>query len=140
MRSALLVAALGLLLAQEQAPVYADKQNLLTYLDRRLVSHPVRSAADWNIRRSHILQNMEKVMGPLPAPASHGLDVELGRAEDFPGFRRQLITFVSEVSASGKPDRVPAFLLLPKGIRAGSRAPAVLCLHQTTRIGKGEPA
>jgi dienelactone hydrolase len=51
-----------------------------------------------------------------------------------------LITFVSEVPASGKPDRVPAFLLVPKGIKAGSRVPAVLCLHQTTRIGKGEPA
>jgi dienelactone hydrolase len=140
MRNALVVAALGFLLAQEQAPFYTNKQNLLTYLDSRMVSHPVRSTADWNIRRSHILQNMEKVMGPLPAAASSGLDVVLGRAEDFPGFRRQLITFVSEVPASGKPDRVPAFLLLPKGIRAGSRAPAVLCLHQTTRIGKGEPA
>ena len=79
-------------------------------------------------------------MGPLPVPASLGLDVEYGPAEDFPEFRRQLITFVSEVPASGKPDRVPAFLLLPKGIKAGSRVPAVLCLHQTTSIGKGEPA
>ena len=140
MRSALVAAALSLLLTQEQAPFYTDKQNLLTYLDSRLVSHPVRSTADWNIRRSHILKNMEKVMGPLPASASLGLDVQLGPAEDFPEFRRQLITFVSEVPASGKPDRVPAFLLLPKGIKAGSRVPAVLCLHQTTRIGKGEPA
>jgi dienelactone hydrolase len=84
---------------------------------------------------------MEKVMGPLPDIGTPALDVESGPAEDFPEFRRQLITFVSEVPASGgKPDRVPAFLLVPKEIKRGSRAPAVLCLHQTTRIGKGEPA
>ena len=140
MRVTLLVAALSLVLIQEQAPFYTDKQHLLTYFDSGLVSQPVRSIADWNIRRSHILQNMEKVMGPLPDVVTTGLDVELGPAEDFPEFRRRLITFVSEVPSGGKPDRVPAFLLLPKEIKDGSRSPAVLCLHQTTRIGKGEPA
>jgi dienelactone hydrolase len=140
MRGALVVAALSLLLAQGEAPFYADKQDLLTYLDPGLVSHPVRSLSDWNVRRSHILQNMEKVMGPLPDVTPPGLDVEFGPVEDLPGFRRRLITFVSEVPSAGKPDRVPAFLLLPKEIKDGSRSPAVLCLHQTTRIGKGEPA
>jgi dienelactone hydrolase len=140
-RGTLVVAAFGLLLAQEQAPFYTDKKDLLTYLDSRLVPQPVRSISDWNIRRSHILQNMEKVMGSLPDPSSLGLDVESGPTEDLPDFRRRPITFVSEAPApGGKPDRVPAFLLLPKEIKAGARAPAVLCLHQTTRIGKGEPA
>jgi dienelactone hydrolase len=140
-RGALLVAALGFVLVQEQAPFYTDKQQLLTYIDGGLVSQPVRSSADWNIRRSHILQNMEKVMGPLPDIGAPALEVEFGPVEDLPEFRRRLITFVSEVPASGgKPDRVPAFLLLPKEIKGGSRVPAVLCLHQTTRIGKGEPA
>jgi len=46
--------------------------------------------------------------------------------------RRLKITFVSEPG-----DRVPAYLFLPQ--RAG-KLPAVLCLHQTTSIGKGEPA
>jgi dienelactone hydrolase len=135
------VAALSLLLAQEEAPFYNDKQNLLTYLDSRLVAQPVTSTADWNVRRSHILQNMQRVMGPLPETATTGLDLEFGPSEGLPGFRRRLITFASEVpSSGGKPDRVPALLLLPKEIKDGSRAPAVLCLHQTTRIGKGEPA
>ena len=35
-------------------------------------------------------------------------------------------------------DRVPAFLLVPHGLKG--RAPAMLCLHQTTKIGKMEPA
>jgi hypothetical protein len=35
-------------------------------------------------------------------------------------------------------DRVPAFLFLPRGVQG--KVPAILCLHQTTGIGKGEPA
>jgi predicted dienelactone hydrolase len=35
-------------------------------------------------------------------------------------------------------DRVPAYLLTPPG--KTSRLPAVVCLHQTTAIGKAEPA
>ncbi len=40
---------------------------------------------------------------------------------------------------AGEPgDRVPAYLLIPKDLRG--QAPAMLCLHQTVRIGKDEPA
>src|SRR5205085_7435538 len=48
-------------------------------------------------------------------------------------FRRQKLTFAVE-----KGDRVPAYLFLPSDGK--EKKPAVLCLHQTTRIGKGEPA
>jgi len=42
---------------------------------------------------------------------------------------------------AGEPDRVSAYLLLPNGSRlTRKKTAAVLCLHQTTRIGKGEPA
>jgi hypothetical protein len=37
-----------------------------------------------------------------------------------------------------KGDRVPAYLFVPLGIQG--RRPAVLCLHQTISMGKGEPA
>jgi len=50
-----------------------------------------------------------------------------------PKYVRRKITYVPE---SG--DRVPAYLLLPRG--EPRRRPAMLCLHQTTDIGKGEPA
>ncbi len=46
---------------------------------------------------------------------------------------RKKITFAVE-----KDDRVSAYLLIPRE-RKG-KVPAMLCLHQTTRIGKGEPA
>jgi hypothetical protein len=37
-------------------------------------------------------------------------------------------------------DRVPAYLFLPAAPTPGRRGPAMLALHQTTGIGKGEPA
>src|SRR5262249_34342080 len=42
-----------------------------------------------------------------------------------------------------KDDRVTAYLLIPKASPdrlRGEKYPAMLCLHQTTAIGKGEPA
>lgn len=49
------------------------------------------------------------------------------------GYTRRRILFEAEPG-----DFVPAWLLLPERPRAGG--PAALCLHQTTRIGKDEPA
>jgi dienelactone hydrolase len=46
---------------------------------------------------------------------------------------RKTISFASEAG-----DRVPAFLLIPHELKG--RVPAVLCLHQTTALGKQEPA
>src|SRR4029079_1415783 len=45
---------------------------------------------------------------------------------------RKKLTF-----AVGEDERVPAWLLVPVGLEG--KAPAVLCLHQTTAIGKDEP-
>src|SRR5262249_44002003 len=60
-------------------------------------------------------------------------DVRVTEEVKLPGYVRKKPTF-----AAGKDDRVPAYLLIPTE-RQG-KLPAVLCLHQTVRIGKGEPA
>src|SRR5260370_31878866 len=57
-------------------PFYADKSNLLVYLDADGKSHPVQSPADWQKRRDHILANMQLVMGPL-SPDSAKLPLDL---------------------------------------------------------------
>ncbi|MGH9663402.1 MAG: alpha/beta hydrolase family protein, partial [Bryobacteraceae bacterium] len=49
-------------------------------------------------------------------------------------WKRTKITFAVE-----KRDRVPAYLFIPAGLK-GKKVPGILCLHQTTAIGKGEPA
>ena len=84
--------------------------------------------------RPTILKKMELVMGPLPTDISKKpLDMQVIRNEIIDGYVRKKITY-----ASSEEDRVPAYLLLPTGF-TGKR-PAALCLHQTTSIGKGEPA
>jgi len=129
---ALFAAALSALAAAP--PPYADKSNLLTYADAGGTLHPVATPADWQKRREHILAAMQAVMGPLPDDSGKvPLDVKVHEEGRLPGIVRKKITFAAE-----KDDRVPAWLLVPEGLKA--KAPAMLCLHQTTPIGKGEPA
>ena len=117
-----------------KTPVYRDKSNLLVYqiADGRLT--PVRSAAEWATRRDHILAGMRAVMGPLPPEAdkvSHDLKVEVEEA--LPKVIRKTVSFAVETG-----DRVTGYLLVPRDLKG--KAPGVLCLHQTTAIGSGEPA
>ncbi len=122
-----------------ETPVYQDKQDLLHYLDPQGNPHPVENKSDWSIRRAHTLQNMQRVMGPLPELPTNPLAVQVLETETLPQVLRKKITFVSEV-VEGEPDRVPAYLLIPNSLQGGTSAPAVLCLHQTIPIGKAEPA
>jgi pimeloyl-ACP methyl ester carboxylesterase len=116
------------------APVYRDKLNLMVHRDTEGRDHPVQSLADWALRRAHILGEMQMAMGPMPDD-SRGVDLDLRVTEEVEGDKwvRRTLTFAPEAG-----DRVPAHLFIPKGLTG--RAPAVLCLHQTTSIGKGEPA
>lgn len=113
-------------------PFYADKTDLLYYLeDSRRV--PITSQATWHRRRNDVLANMQKVMGDLPPKSTAPLDIRVLEEERAAHYIRRRITYVPEVG-----DRVPAYLFLP--LNAKGRRPAMLCLHQTTKIGKAEPA
>jgi dienelactone hydrolase len=83
--------------------------------------------------RSALTSRMEEVMGEFPRRARGPLAVEQSAPEDAGTHRRIKLTYLSEAA-----DRVPAYLLVPLGLRGN--AAGVLCLHQTTRIGKDEPA
>jgi dienelactone hydrolase len=133
--------AVASLLAAADPPFYADKSNLLVYLDASGRQRPVKRSADWNVRRDHIVRNMVRVMGALPRDEREPLAVHVFESQDLPRFRRERISFTSERRVSdGQPDRVHAYLLIPRGAEFRRPAPALLCLHQTTRIGKAEPA
>lgn len=83
-------------------------------------------------RREDILERMSRVMGKLPSRDEIvPLDVRIESETRQVHYTRIKLSFAVE-----KDDRVPAWLLLPHG--TGKR-PAVLCLHQTTSIGKDEP-
>ena len=87
--------------------------------------------------RERILADMQQVMGPLPPSPVNPPEVTIIEETKFPKFVRRKITF-----ASGDGDSIPAYLFLPVVHPVGGRrrSPAVLCLHQTVKIGKGEPA
>jgi dienelactone hydrolase len=94
--------------------------------------HPVRSAADWERRRRHILENFRGVAGSPPESARRvPLDLRILESRRVDGVKQETITFGAEAG-----DRVPALLLLPDP--PGGRAPAMLCLHPTSALGKKE--
>jgi dienelactone hydrolase len=114
-------------------PFYRDKMNLLVWLDAQGQTHPVRDAQAWHQRRQHILANMQLVMGPLPARGHEvPLDIRVVKTEKLPKLTRQKITY-----AADQGDRVPAYLLIPRGLQG--RVPAMLCLHGSSG-GRGRTA
>ena len=85
-------------------------------------------------RRQEFLAKLELVMGPFPKQKRKPpLDIKTLGSLDLPTHSRLSISYVSEEG-----DRVPAYILKPKKLEG--RAPAMLCLHQTTELGAGEPA
>jgi dienelactone hydrolase len=115
-------------------PVYSDHSNLLVYRDANGAEHPITTPAGWEKRRNHILESMQLVMGPLPEATNRvALQMEVMSEEQTPLFTRRKITFAAE-----KNDCLPAYLLIPHHIK--DKAPAMLCLHQTTRLGMKQPA
>lgn len=122
-------------LVPNEAPwLNEDHRNLLMYVDEQGQPKQVASLKDWGIRRAHILKGMMAVMGPLPGPECRvPLNVTILSEEVTEAYRRIKLTYASDES-----DRVPAYLLVPRG--ASQRTPAVLCLHQTTPLAKDAPA
>lgn len=82
--------------------------------------------------RDETLRAMEEVMGPRGRVVMKPPEMEVLEEVAEASYTRRRIRYQAE-----RGDWVPAYLFVPK--REG-RQPAVLCLHQTTRIGKGEPA
>lgn len=124
-------------MAKAPKPVpYPDHSNLGVVREPDGTERSVASDADWAKRVAHIRANMQQVMGPLPGPERWApLDPSTVSEERTEHYIRRKIRFTPEPG-----DRVPAWVLIPHSIPKGGKAPAMLCLHQTTGIGKDEPA
>jgi dienelactone hydrolase len=122
--------------AAPPAPVYADHFDLLRVIASDGTSSNTRTAAEWEPRRRHIAAALERVMGPFPNPAKRvQLDVKvLEETKLEGGLLRRKLSYQSDAT-----DRVSAYLFIPEAA-AQAKAPAVLCLHQTSRAGKAESA
>lgn len=117
------------------APVYAEHQDLTYYLDSQGGRHAIRTVAEWQIRRSHILDHLQTVMGPLPRPAVPvPLDVTTLNEVHLGLTIRRKIAYHTDSPKR----RVLAYLFVPA--TPSNKVPAILCLHQTIAIGKEEPA
>ncbi|MBM4075113.1 MAG: alpha/beta fold hydrolase [Planctomycetes bacterium] len=124
------------LAAEPSVVSYPDHSNLLVIRGTNGQERPVKTRDDWAERVVHIRANMQLVMGPLPDESRRSaLDVEILAEEQLPKYVRKKIKYTPEPD-----DRVPAWLLIPKAIVPGTKTSAMLCLHQTTTIGKDEPA
>ena len=113
---------------------HPDKAKLLVCLTASGRERAIASTRTWRRRRERILADMQLVMGPLPDASKRvPLDVLVLEEAELAKVTRKKVTYAAE-----KDDRVPAYLFVPKDLKG--KAPAMLCLHQTTGIGKGEPA
>ena len=129
-----LVAGIGAGFAAAEERPALDHANPMLYLDEKGIVQPIKTSRDWEQRRGQILEGMQQVMGPLPdEKRKTPLDLQISQTAELDGYTRKTITFAAE-----KDDRVPAYLLIPRNLRG--KAPAVLCLHQTVKVGKGSPA
>ncbi|MBW3541125.1 MAG: alpha/beta fold hydrolase [Planctomycetes bacterium] len=123
-------------------PSYGDHVDLSYYIDAKGAKRAIESRADWEIRRRHVLAHMQTVMGKLPVPEEpvpldevNILETVTVEADDTGGgFVRRKIRYHTDSPEA----TVSAYLFFPTGERL--KRPAVLCLHQTTAIGKAEPA
>ena len=114
---------------------YPDPADLLHHRDPQGRRHPVRNPEDWQVRRRHVVANLQRVMGPFPGPLRRvPLDVKTVEETRVGNLVRRKITYRSDPD-----DRVPAYVFVPAE-KPTKRLPAVLCLHQTTAVGKDEVA
>ena len=126
--------------AEPELPPHAD---VSWFPDQKGDRQPIRTLADWQRRRESIFVGVHRVMGPLPRPASPvPLDVRTVEETVLEG--DGLIRRKVEYQTDSTERRVRAWLFLRKEFASDSsalkkRLPTILCLHQTTRIGKDEP-
>ncbi|MCA9041656.1 MAG: alpha/beta fold hydrolase [Planctomycetaceae bacterium] len=109
--------------------------NLLYFNNKKGETTPVTSLDDWKRRKTQILQNMQDAMGPLPQPENPvPLEMKVLEEETIAGILRQKVSY-----HTSSPERtINAYLF--RQAKVPGLTPALLCLHQTTSIGKEEPA
>lgn len=115
---------------------YPDHSDLSVYRDADGKLQAIKTAADWAVRRGHILAGMQEVMGLLPDRSDlPPMDIQVKSVLSGEGFTRLTISFVPEPG-----DRLTAHLYLPDGAGPDDRRPAILALHPTSPLGKDRVA
>ena len=113
-----------------------DRENLLQYRAADGSVAQVETPAQWQQRRAEIVAGMQAVMGTLPGAEKRvPLEVAIEAETDCGSYVRREITYTAEPGA-----RVPAFLLVPKAVLAGTqRTPGILALMPTNNVDGNRP-
>ena len=115
-------------------PGYPDHAKLLVVRDSAGNESPVKSPSDWAVRRAHIVSNFERVAGKMPGGERRvPLDMKIDATTEEESYLRHHISYAVEPG-----DRATA--LVPKDIKPGEKRSGIVAIHQTTKIGKDEPA
>ncbi|HOW39041.1 MAG TPA: alpha/beta fold hydrolase [Bacteroidales bacterium] len=110
----------------------SPESSLLIYEKENNEKARVKNENDLEIKRNQILDSMQAVMGAIPARIKKCSYLALDDTI-YTGVKRIRITYSTRDS-----DTVPAYLFIPEYLE--KKVPGILCLHQTTPIGKDEPA
>lgn len=110
-----------------------NTHSLLYFEDSTHKEVPVTTIADWEKKRSQILDDMQKVMGVLPD--RKGLpDFDLNFTDSLREEKYTRFTINFLVAAN---ERLTAYLYLPHSNGTQQTYPAILALHETDSLGKG---
>jgi len=112
-----------------------DHANLLVYYTPDGKTRPVKTVKDWEIRRRQILAGMQEAMGPLPKTDFPLQDERIEETVQMDGFKRIKLSFLVEPG-----HRLHSYLFVPTDLKAGEKRAAVLALHPTWPLGKGDTA
>jgi dienelactone hydrolase len=93
----------------------------------------ITTRSDWNKARRKLRDAWLARLGKPPDKPDR-LDVRIETTEKLDGYTRQLLSFHSEGG-----DRIRAYLLVPQGLKAKEKRPAVVVFHPTTPDTLREP-
>lgn len=105
---------------------------LLSYINQSGQLKPVKTKAEWQIKRQQILDSMESVMGPLPSMAGlPPMNIKMkGSVKGIDYTRYSIIFTVAET------EQLPAYLYIPNSASKFHKCPAIVALHPTGIKGK----
>ena len=113
-----------------------NHQRVLFYYNMDGSARPVKTISDWQIRRHQILQGMQLAMGSLPSRENLlPFDVMVHESIKTARYERRHISMIIE-----KNYRLHAYLFIPNGLKRDQKVPAMLALHPTHYMGKGDTA
>lgn len=93
----------------------------------------ITTPEQWAQRRAQIVATFRSIIGAPPLAVPPPLDSQVHSEHDEGSYIRYRVSY-----AVDEGERVPAYLLVPKGLT--TPGPAVYCPHQTTPMGKDQPA